>query len=42
MKKELEELEEGLEPNIHLDLLRARIKKIQNWKMPGHGGIHRF
>ena len=32
MKKEFEELEEGPEANIRLDLLRATLKKIPNWK----------
>ncbi len=37
MKKELEELEEGAEVNIHMDLPRATLKK-----MPSHVRIHGF
>ena len=42
MTKELKELEEGPKANIHLELLRARLKKIPNWKTPGPDGIHGF
>ena len=42
MKKELQELEEGPEANVHLNSLRATLKKIPNWKTPGHDSIHGF
>ena len=28
--------------NIRLDSLRATLKKITNWKTPGHDSIHGF
>ena len=34
MEKELE-LKERSEKNMHLDTLRATLKKIPNWKTPG-------
>ena len=34
MKKELEELEEGTEENIHLESLRTTLKKCQIGKHP--------
>ena len=40
--KELEELEEGPKTEIHIDLLKATLKRISNWKTPGHDGIHSF
>ena len=40
-EKELE-LEEGPDANIHQDMIRATVKKIQNWKRPSHDGIHGF
>ena len=42
MTRELEGLEEGLKAEIHMDLLRKTLKKISNWKTPGHHGIHGF
>ena len=35
MKKEWQGLEEGPEADIHMDLLRGILKKVQNWKIPG-------
>ena len=40
MKKELQRLKEGPKVKIHLDLFRATLKKVPNWKMPGYDGIH--
>ena len=40
--KELEQLEEGPKTEIHTDLLRMTLKKVSNWKTPGHDGIHGF
>ena len=42
MTRELEGLEKGPKAKIHTDLLKATLKKISNWKMPGHDGIHGF
>ena len=42
MGKELEGLEEGPKVKIHVDSLRTKLKKIPNWKTPGHDGIHGF
>ena len=42
MKKELKELEEGAEANIYPDSLSERLKKVLNWKMLDHCGIHGF
>ena len=39
INKELEEIEEGSQVNIHLDLPRATLKKIPNLKTPGFDGI---
>ena len=39
---ELEQLEEGLKAEIHTDLLKTTLKKVSNWKRPGHDGIHGF
>ena len=36
------ELEEGLKAQIHTDLLKTTLKKVSNWKTPGHDGIHGF
>ena len=36
MKKELKEFDEDPLVNIHLDSLRTTLKKILNWKTPGH------
>ena len=42
MTKELEGLEKGPKAEIQIDLLKTMLKKISNWKMPGHDGIHGF
>ena len=42
MTRELEGLEEGPKAEIHTDLLKTILKKISNWKTPGHDGIHSF
>ena len=38
--RELEGLEEGPKTEIHIDLLKTTLKRIPNWKTPGHNGIH--
>ena len=40
--RELEGLEEGPKTEIHIDLLKTVVKRISNWKAPGHVGIHSF
>ena len=40
--RELEGLEEGPKVEIHTDLFKTTLKKISNWKTPGHDGIHCF
>ena len=40
--RELAGLEEGLKIEIHVDLLKTTLKRISNWKAPGHDGIHGF
>ena len=40
--RELEGLEDGPEIEIHVDLLKTTLKRISNWKVPGHDGIHGF
>ena len=40
--RELEQLEEGPKAEIHTDLLKTTLKKVSNWKTPGHDGIHGF
>ena len=35
-------LEEGFKAEIHIELLKKTLKKISNWKTPGHDGIHGF
>ena len=42
MTRELEGLEEGPKTEIHIELLKKTLKKISNWKTPGHDGIHGF
>ena len=42
MTRELEGLKERPEAEIHIDLLKTILKKISNWKTPGHDGIHGF
>ena len=41
IRRELEELEEGLKAEIHTDLLKTTLK-VSNWKTPGHDGINGF
>ena len=36
MTRELEGLEEGPKTEIHIELLKKTLKKISNWKTPGH------
>ena len=40
--REQEGLDEGLKPEIHIDLHKTTLKRISNWKTPGHDGIHGF
>ena len=40
--RELERLEEDSKAEIHIELLEKTLKKISNWKTPGHDGIHGF
>ena len=40
--RELDGLEEGPKMEIHVDLLKITLKRISNWKAPGHDGIHGF
>ena len=40
--RELVELEEGSKTEIYFDLLKITLKRISNWKAPGHEGIHSF
>ena len=42
MKKELEGTEEDVEVDMYLDTQRAILKKVGNWKTPGHDTIHGF
>ena len=42
MTKELKKLEEGPEAEIDIDLLKTKLKKLSNWKTPGHDGVHGF
>ena len=42
MTRELEGLEEGPQAEIHIEQLKKTLKKISNWKKPGHDGIHGF
>ena len=42
MTGELEGLAEGPKGEIHIELLKKTLKKIPNWKTPGHDGIHGF
>ena len=41
-EKELEGLEKGPNMKMHINSLRATLKKIPNWKTSDHDGIHRF
>ena len=40
--RELEGLEEVPKMEIHIDLLKTTLKRISNWTVPGHDGIHGF
>ena len=40
--RELNGLEEGPKAEIHIDSLKTTLKRISNWKTPGHDGIHSF
>ena len=42
MTRELEGLKEGPKVEIHSKLLKKTLKKISNWKTPGHDGKHGF
>ena len=42
MGKEIERLEEEPKAKINIDSLRATLKKVPNWKMLGHDGIHGY
>ena len=42
MEKELQELEEGSETIIHLESVRATLKKYRFGKTQGHDSIHGF
>ena len=35
-------LEEGPKTEIHFNLLKTTLKRISNWKTPGHDGIHGY
>ena len=40
--RQLDGLEESPETEIHIDLLKTTLKRISNWKTPGHDGIRGF
>ena len=40
--RELEEHKEGPKAEIITDLFKTTLKKVANWKTPGHDGIHGF
>ena len=42
MEKESQGLKENPVVEIHMESLRATLKKVPNWKTPGHDGIHGF
>ena len=42
MEKEVQKVEESPKVNIHIDSLRATLKKMPNWKTSGLNGIHGF
>ena len=42
MEKESQRHEDGPEVDIHLESLRATLKKVLNWKKLSHDGIHGF
>ena len=39
MRKELKGLEDGPKVKIHLNSRRETLKKVTNWKTPGHDGF---
>ena len=39
MTRELEGLVEGPKAEIHIELLKTTLKRIPNWKTPGHHGF---
>ena len=42
VRKQLQGLEEERQAKIHLNLLRATLKKVPNWKTPGQYVIHGY
>ena len=40
--REPDGLEEGPKTQIYIDFLKTTLKRISNWKTPGHDGIHVF
>ena len=40
MEKEWEGIEEGQKAKIYIDLFRATLKRVPNWKTPGNDSIH--
>ena len=40
--RELEGVEDGPKAEIYINLLKTTLKRMPNWKMPGHDGIHSF
>ena len=36
------EIEEGPVASVHIITLKSVLKKVTNWKTPGHDGIHGF
>ena len=40
MGKELEGLDKGPKAKIHLESFKATLRKVPNWKTPGHDVIH--
>ena len=42
IKNELMEIEEGPVASVHIITLKSVLKKVTNWKTPGHDGIHGF
>ena len=39
IKRGLEGLKDGPKMEIHIDILKTTLKRISNWKTPGHDGI---
>ena len=42
MEKELYALKEDTKTKIHIELLRATLEKVSNWKTPGPDGIYGY